>query len=185
MDKPESKFLAVHYQLYQVVDGQKELVEQTSKDSPFEFVSGFGVSLDGFEEQVVNMEKGTEFDFTLEPAKAFGEYDPEGVHRLKRELFMVKGKFDTDHVFERAEIAMQDAEGRLFKAKVLKIDDESVTIDTNPPLAGKTLNFTGEVLENREPTLEEIQRVLKLLSGEGCEGCGGGCSEGGGCGHCH
>ena len=62
--------------------------------------------------------------------------------------------------------------------------------------AGKTLQFTGEVLTNRDATKEEIQSILNQLSHE-CGGCGGHCGGcggddcgedhecGGGCGHCH
>ena len=73
-------------------------------------------------------------------------------------------------------------------AKVVKIEDDGVTIDTNHPLAGKALNFTGTVIENREATEEEINKLIKMLTG-GCEGCGGcghhdgNCGEG--CGGCH
>ena len=63
---------------------------------------------------------------------------------------------------------------------------------------GKTLNFKGEIKENRDATEEEIQHLIKHLTG-GCSGCGhhhgdgecGGCGDhhehgdGCGCGHCH
>lgn len=73
----EHKLLAVHYQLYAIENGEKTLIEQTSPEHPFQFISGFGVSLEALEKQVLYLGKGTKFDFTLAPADAFGEYDPE------------------------------------------------------------------------------------------------------------
>ena len=182
----EHQFLAVHYQLYSVNDGERTLEEQTTREQPFQFISGFGVSLDALEKQVLGMEKGTEFDFTLTPAEAFGEYEPEGVHKLARETFVIDGRFDAQNIYPGAIITLTDGGENQFLAHVMEIDNEGVTVDTNHPLAGKRLNFTGEVKENRKATDEEVQHLIKHLTG-GCEGCGG-CGhhgEGEGCGHCH
>lgn len=198
MDKAQNKFMSVVYQLYTVTDGENILEEQTGDDRPFEFITGFGVALDAFEQQVMNMEKGAAFDFILQPSQAFGEFDPEGVHKLQRDVFMINGHFDHENIFEGAVITLMDNEDHQFMAKVKKIEEDGVTIDTNHPLAGKTLNFKGEIKENRDATEEEIQHLIKHLTG-GCSGCGhhhgdgecGGCGEhhdhgdGCGCGHCH
>ncbi len=189
MDKKQNKYISVSYQLYSIdKEGAKNLEEETQQDRPFNFISGFGFSLDGFENRLIDMEAGTTFDFTLAPADAFGEYQPEGVHKVGREIFEVNGKFDEANIFPGAVITMMDSEEKRFMVRVDKIEDDGVTLDTNHPLAGKTLQFTGKVLENREATNEEIQKLLSHLSGE-CGGCGGNCgggdcggSCGGGCG---
>ena len=79
----------------------------------------------------------------------------------------------------------------------MDITDDKVKMDLNHPLAGKTLNFKGRVLEKREASNQEIQNLVNFLSGEGgcgCGDCGGGCGDhecgghhdhGCGCGHCH
>jgi len=189
------------YQLYTIADGEKTLEEQTSTEQPFEFITGFSIALDAFEQQVMKLEKGSTFDFTLEPSQAFGEYIPEGVHKLSRDVFSINGHFDHDNIFEGAVITLTDTDDHQFMAKVVKIEEDGVTVDTNHPLAGKTLNFTGTVIENREATEEEVQHLIKHLTGgcsgcghhhgNGCEGCDDGCGhehhheEGCGCGHCH
>ena len=202
MDK-KNRFITTNYQLYSVVDGKKELEEQTSEDHPFQFITGFGISLDAFEQNLMGLESGSDFDFVLQPSEAFGEYEPEGMHKLSREVFTINGHFDHDNIYEGAVITLMDNEEHRFMAKVVKIEEDGVTVDTNHPLAGKTLNFTGKVIENREATDDEVQRLIKHLTGgcsgcghhhgegEGCEGCGDGCGhdhhhdEGCGCGHCH
>ena len=198
MEQAKNKFMSVVYQLYTVVDGKSTLEEQTSTDRPFEFITGFGIALDTFEQQLMTQEKGSTFDFTLQPSQAFGDYDPEGVHKLNRDVFMINGHFDHENIFEGAVITLMDNEDHQFMAKVKKIEEDGVTIDTNHPLAGKVLQFTGTVIENRDATDEEVQHLIKHLTG-GCSGCGhhhgegecGGCDhehhheEGCGCGHCH
>ena len=201
MDKAPNKFMSVVYQLYTVADGEKTLQEETGAERPFEFITGFGIALDAFEQQVMNLEKGATFDFMLEPSQAFGEYVPEGVHKLDREVFSINGHFDHENIYPDAVITLTDTEEHQFMAKVVKIEEDGVTVDTNHPLAGKTLNFTGVINENRDATEEEIQHLIKHLTGgcsgcghhhgDGCEGSGDGCGhehhhdEGCGCGHCH
>ena len=200
MNKAPNKFMSVVYQLYTVADGEKTLQEETGAERPFEFITGFGIALDAFEQQVMNLEKGATFDFMLEPSQAFGEYVPEGVHKLDREVFSINGHFDHENIYPDAVITLTDTEEHQFMAKVVKIEEDGVTVDTNHPLAGKTLNFTGVINENRDATEEEIQHLIKHLTGgcsgcghhhgDGCEGCGDGCGhehhhdEGCGCGHC-
>ena len=195
MDKPQNRFLSVTYQLYTVSNGEKTLEEQTGTEQPFEFITGYGIALDAFEKNLIGLEKDAEFDFTLQPTEAFGDYIPEGMHKLGRDIFTINGKFDNEHIFPGAVITMNDTEDHQFMAKVVKIEDDGVTIDTNHPLAGKALNFTGKVIENREATEEEINKLIKMLTG-GCGGCGGcgqhdgncgeGCGDGcgDGCGGC-
>ena len=204
MDQKKNRFLSVVYELYTVADGKTTLEEQTGTERPFEFITGFGIALDAFEQKLMDVEKGTKFDFTLEPTEAFGEYIPEGKHKLSRDIFSINGHFDHENIFEGAVITLMGEDDQRFMAKVLKIEEDGVTVDTNHPLAGKSLQFKGEVFENREATEEEIQHLIKHMTGGcgGCGGCGGdheGCNHEGcdhehhhhddgcgcGCGHCH
>ncbi len=191
MNNKESKYITVSYQLYSInPEGEKHLEEQTQQGQPFQFVSGFGFTLDAFEKRIVDLPQGSKFDFTLTPAEAFGEYDPEGVHKMKREEFCINGHFDNENIYPGAVITLMDEDEKRFMARVEKVDEDAVTIDTNHPLAGMTLQFLGLVLENRDATKEEIQNLINQISHEccGCDDCEGhdkehegGCS----CGHCH
>ena len=140
MDNKQNNYISVSYQLYSIdKDGSKNLVEQTEQGRPFTFISGFGFSLDSFEQRIVNMQKGEKFDFTLAPAEAFGEYFAEGVHKLPREEFVIDGKFDSANIFPGAVITMKNEEGQHFMVRVTKVEEDGVTLDANHPLAGETL----------------------------------------------
>ena len=188
MDNKESKYISVSYQLFTIDgNGEKHLEEQTEQGRPFRFITGFGFAHDAFEQQLTGLEPGVKFDFTLQPSEAFGEYYEEGVHKMPREDFVVDGKFDTTHIYPGAIITLMGKDDKRLMARVTKIENDGVTLDANHPLAGKSLQFCGVVLENRPATNEEIQTLLNHMSHEcgGCgdEGCEGGCE--GGCGHCH
>ncbi len=180
MEKTENKYIAVDYCLYSVADGKKELVEQTSAERPFVFITGFGIALDAFEKAVESLAAGEEFDFNLGKEEAFGDRDERRVISLDKEMFDVDGHFDKENIFVGATIPLQNEDGNRFMGVVLEIGKDKVRIDLNSPLAGKTLNFTGKVLENRAATSDEIQSLVNHLNG----GCGGGCGKcGGSCGH--
>ena len=177
-----NRFVSISYSLYIDEDGEKRLVEKTTDDKPFELITGFGIALDSFEQQVTPLEKGAKFDFSLTKDEAYGDYRDDLLMELGRDVFSINGHFDHEHVYQDAVIQMQNEEGNRFYGRVVEVGEEKVKIDLNHPLAGETLYFKGEVLENREATEDEINHLMKHLTG----GCGGHCGDcEGGCGHDH
>ena len=182
MENKTNKLIAAHYQLFTINDnGERKLVEETSQDQPFVFITGFGAALDALEEQLENLERGAKFDFELDKDKAFGEYEPKRVIDLNKEMVVVDGHFDSKNIFKGAQIPLKNEDGNFFIATVLEIGSDKVKVDLNHPLAGNKLNFKGYIIENREATKEEVQTMLNHLNGGGCSGDCGGCE--GGCGH--
>ena len=62
--------MAVSYTLYTVDGDNREKIEEAPTTKPFEFISGFGVTLDEFEKQIVELEPGAQFDFELRGGKS-------------------------------------------------------------------------------------------------------------------
>ena len=186
----KNKFIVVSYALYDVTNGdngEEMLIERTTDERPFIFISGMGVTLPAFEEKVVDLAKGDEFDFQLDPEQAYGQHYDERVLELDKQIFTINGQFDAQHVQVGAIIPLQNEDGNHFNAVVKNISDTKVTCDLNHPLAGLKLNFCGE---SREATAEEIAKMAQMISGEGggcsggCDNCGGDCKDGnceGGC----
>lgn len=183
MEKQENKYIKASYQLYDVTDGAQELIEQTSDDAPFSFISGMGILLESFENQLKGLAVGEQFDFELTPEQAYGEHEESRVVDLDKEIFTVDGRFDHENIYLDAIVPLQNEDGNRFNGQVVEITDSKVKVDLNHPLAGRTLNFRGEIIESREASNEEVAAFVGQLSGQGSCGCGGSCGDGGcGCG---
>lgn len=177
--------IGIDYQLYVIeADGTAVLEEQTTAQEPFRYLSGFNMTLEKFEKETASLAVGDSFDFTLTKEEAYGDYYEDRVLMLEKEMFCINGKFDSENIQVDALVPLQNAEGQRFMGHVLEITDTHVRMDLNHPLAGKTLNFKGTVVEKEEASAQEIQAMIAHLTGQGgCGGCGGG-SCGGNCGGC-
>ena len=188
-----NKYISVTYKLYTSgADGKPELTEETAEGDPFIFISALGMTLDAFEAQIVPLKVGDAFDFTLAPADAYGEYEAAGKQSVPRNIFEINGKLDSRFIYEGAVVPLASPDGARFNGTIVEIGEEKITVDLNHPLAGKSLNFVGTVVESREATNEEVRDALNQITGcgGGCGGCGGGSCEGcgdkgGGCSGCN
>lgn len=179
----KNKYISVSYKLYTSGSDEKpELIEETVEGEPFIFVSALGMTLDAFEAQIVPLQVGDKFDFTLNPNDAYGDYEASGKQSLPRKVFEINGKLDSRFIYEGAVVPLASPDGARFNGTIVEIGEESITVDLNHPLAGKSLNFVGEVLESREATNEEVRDALNQITG-----CGGGCGgcSGGDCNSCN
>lgn len=175
----ENKYITVAYKLYSIEDGEREFTEEATVEHPFQFISGLGLTLDAFEEQIKGLNAGDKFDFTIACTDAYGEYDEDHVIDLPKDIFLIDGKFDNEHIKAGAIVPLMTSEGQHINGSVVEVKDDVVVMDMNHPLAGCDLNFVGEVVTSREASNEELAEMDCMMSG----GCGGGCGScGGGCG---
>lgn len=181
----------LHYELE--VEGQ---IVDRSTDKPLDYIHGVGSLLPKFEQNLAGLEPGDKFKFTLTPAEGYGEIDPERIIDLPIEIFMNEGKLMEEFLQIGAMVPLVNSQGQMVPGKVLEVGSETVKVDTNLQMAGKTLNFSGEIVSVREATEKELTEGLHgeyLHSNCGCNcgghgsECGEGCGEGGCCGDgcCH
>lgn len=134
-----------------------QLVEKTDKENPLTFLVGAGSMIPGFEKNLLGKESGETYQMEVEPAEGYGEINDEAIVELDKNIFVVDGKMQ-DQLLEVGKVVnMQDQQGRPLQGTVKNIGDEKVKMDFNHQLAGKTLEFSGEVIEVRPATQEEIQ----------------------------
>jgi FKBP-type peptidyl-prolyl cis-trans isomerase 2 len=107
---------------------------------PLEFVVGSGMVIKGFDDAVRGMEKGEEKEFTIEPNDAYGDIKDD----LKKEV--PKNALPQDQEFKEGMVLIaKTPEGQQMPVKIEKINEESVVVDFNHPLAGKKLIFKIKV----------------------------------------
>ena len=136
MDKPQNKCISVAYKLYSNNNGVEEFVEEATTEKPFQFISGFGITLDGFEKALVGLNVNDEFDFSLDKDEAYGDYVDERVLDLDKGIFTINNHFDHEHIFKDAIVPLQNEDGQRFYGRVLEISDDKVKMDMNQPIAG-------------------------------------------------
>ena len=104
------------------------------------FAMGDGSLLPGFEACLVGMRPGERKLFSLAPEQAFGETQQDNIQSLPRKSFDADAELATGVVFNFA-----DAAGGEVPGVVTAFDDETVTVDFNHPLAGRTILFDAQV----------------------------------------
>ncbi len=171
--------VAVNYTL--TVDGN--IADQSKEGAPLEFIIGSGMILPKFEEAIMEKEAGDKVAFTIEAGEGYGEIHPEAIVDLPRSIFCDENGQIADMVVVGNVLPMSSADGQQMYGMVKEIGEETVKMDFNHPMAGKTLNFEVEVVSVRDVTPEDL--APKGGCGCGCGdqscSCDGDCSDGCGC----
>ena len=168
------------------VDGQ--IVDRTTNEKPLDYIHGTGSLLPKLEAHIEGMEPGDKFDVTLSPADGYGEVDPSRIIDLPKSAFEVNGEVREDLLVPGNTIPMMNSMGGVIPGVVVEVTEDSVKMDLNHQMAGKTLHFKGEILTVREATEKELTEGLhgEFVHTCGCGGCHGHDGDCGGCegGHC-
>lgn len=137
-------------------NAEGELIQKLESDRPFVYLFGVGGLLPKFEESLSGLEAGDNFNFDLSSKEGYGEQNPEAIVDLDKKIFEIDGKIDEELLQLGNQITMQDQDGNPLDGVVLEIGDDKVKMDFNHPLAGMDLHFSGNILEVRDATPEEI-----------------------------
>lgn len=183
MNITKDSVVSLAYQL--TVDGN--VVETVTAEKPMEFIFGAGFLLPKFEENVAGLKVGDKFAFELKSNEAYGEKNPEAIVELAKDIFKVNGEIDETMLAIGNQIPMMSGDGHHMIGTVVEVKGDVVVMDFNHMMAGKDLNFTGEVVAVREATPEELSHGhIHGSCGDECN-CNGDCESGEGCGDgcCH
>jgi FKBP-type peptidyl-prolyl cis-trans isomerase SlyD len=147
----------ISYQLaFPDEDGQPDVVEIVDEKEPMVFIHGLSGLPEAFEENLLGLNEGDSFDFSISAEDAYGNVDPNAIIELPKSIFQAEGQNADDILQIGNFIPMTDDQGNRMQGLVVSIEGETVTMDFNHPLAEKTLMFQGKILKIREATPEEI-----------------------------
>ncbi|CAI8265547.1 MAG: FKBP-type peptidyl-prolyl cis-trans isomerase SlyD [Methanobacteriota archaeon] len=146
MKVEKDMIVSVHY-TGKLTENGEEFDTSIGKD-PLTFIVGKGQMIPGFEQELMGAVKGDKKTFELEPERAYGEHDPEGVQKVPKDQF-------PPDIQVGMVLAAEMENGQQIPLKVVEITDEEVTIDFNHMLAGKGLTFEVEIMDvNEQPKKE-------------------------------
>jgi FKBP-type peptidyl-prolyl cis-trans isomerase SlyD len=154
------------YELSDFNTGEK--LDSNVGQEPLSIVTGTGSIIKGLEEKLVDLKEGDEQKVVVKPEDGYGVYNDGMVETHNADQFK-------DIELEKGMVLYGSTEdGQTVQVSVKDFNDESVMIDFNHPLAGKTLVFDLKVLGLREATEKEASKGM-VESDESCCGSGCGC----------
>jgi FKBP-type peptidyl-prolyl cis-trans isomerase SlyD len=144
----DGKVVSIHYTL---TDDAGAVVDSSKGSAPLEYLHGAGNVVPGLEEALSGRAPGDAFKVDVAPDKGYGAHDPRGLQRIPREAFP-----DDVDLEPGMQFGAEDPQGGSTTVWIVKVESDQVVIDTNHPMAGKTLHFDVSIEGVRDATREEI-----------------------------
>ncbi len=150
MEIEKDKVVAFHYAL---TDADGKEIEQSDRATadPVVYLHGYGNILAGLEEQLTGKSAGDEVSVTLPPERAYGRRAADSLQRVPIKHLLTQHKRYRPGMIVKVNTRDGDRD-----VLVVKVGRFNLDVDTNHPLAGRTLTFAITVSDVREATAEEI-----------------------------
>lgn len=142
--------VTLHYTLR---DGSSDgrTIEDTSDGAPLTFNFGIGQMIKGFETHLKGKSAGDTYSFLLTPEEAYGELKEKSIVDVPLSNFKgTDGNIDQRAIAIGQPVRMKNQNGQSFQGLILEANETSVKVDFNHPMAGRSLHFSGKILEVKE-----------------------------------
>lgn len=147
----EDKVVSFHYRLSE--PGQ-EAVDDSRDGQPVVYLHGHDGMLPGLEEALTGKQVGDKFTVTLPPEKAYGPRREDAVQRISVKRVINPGNKKVS--YRPGMVVQVNTDHGPREVTVIKAGLKTIDVDTNHPMAGRTLRFEIEVVDVRDATEEEI-----------------------------
>lgn len=109
---------------------------------PLEVTVGQGQLIKGFEDGLFDMSEGETKTIEIEPSEAYGDINIELINSVPRA--------NVPEGVQEGEMLQGEGPMGAVNVKVIEVNEETVVLDANHPLAGKKLTFELEVVSISE-----------------------------------
>ena len=132
-------------------DENGEMLDQSEEGAPLEYLHGAHDIIPGLEKALEGKHLGDHVRVVIPPSEAYGEYEVSLVDEVSREQFPGIDDIQPGMQFQTT---MDD--GAPMVINVTAVDEDTVVVDGNHPLAGVTLVFDVDIVGVREAAEDEI-----------------------------
>lgn len=118
-----------------------EIFDSSKGGEPLEYVHGSGQIIPGLERTLEGLQPGDEQKVHVGPDDAYGPIQLQAIIQVPREQIK-EGTVEAGMI-----LSARNAEGQTMQGVVTEVNENSVTVDFNHPLAGKELYFEITIIE--------------------------------------
>ncbi len=144
----KDRVVALEYKLH-LGDGQ--VIDESEPGQPLSYLHGRGQIVPGLEGALEGMGVGEGKQVVVPPTQGYGEHDTRGVQEVPRAMFPQDAELRPG-----MRLAAQTDSGEVIPIGIREVKGDTVLVDLNHPLAGKTLHFDVTVRDIRDATAEEL-----------------------------
>ena len=127
-----------------------EVIDSSQGGEPLTYLHGAGNIIPGLEQALEGKSAGEEVNTTVPPDQGYGQKNPGLIQPVPRSQFPGVTDIKVGMQFQ----AQTNHGPRVVT--VVDMNDDTVTVDANHPLAGETLTFAVRVVDIRDATQQEL-----------------------------
>jgi FKBP-type peptidyl-prolyl cis-trans isomerase SlyD len=140
------------------VDGDVLDDSEAEGGEPIRYVHGYGMLVPGLEAALSGLYAGDERDIVVPADAGYGEYDEDLLVEIERTELPNPKEVEVGDEF-----VAESPDGDEAVMSVVEVNDDTIVVDANHPLAGMTLRYHVKVRAVRPATDVEIERAAADL----------------------
>jgi FKBP-type peptidyl-prolyl cis-trans isomerase SlyD len=134
---------------YTLSDAEGNIIETNRDGDAAIYLHGANNIVPSLERAFAGKQAGDHIELTLAPAESYGERKENAVERVPAKYLKGAGKLQPGQA-----VQLQTKDGPML-VTVVKVGKFSVDVDTNHPLAGRTLSYSIDIADVRAASDEE------------------------------